>query len=149
MTEGFAHIAVCVDGSDASQGALAETKRLAAFAGRVSIVHALAPPSFALSLAVGLGGATPHDPEPERAAAKAWLESEAGEIPNGVPVLLEGQPAHTVSAWAAEQGVDLLVTASHSGELERALLGSFSGYLAHHAPCPVLLVRPLNPPATA
>ncbi len=142
MTDRFAHIAVCMDGSDASQAALREGARLASFADRVSVVHALAPPSFALSLAVGLGGAAPHDPEPERAAAKAWLESESSGIPNASPVLLEGQPAHTVSSWADDSGVDLLVTASHSGELERALLGSFSGYLAHHAPCPVLLVRP-------
>jgi nucleotide-binding universal stress UspA family protein len=142
MTQGFAHIAVCVDGSEASQAALSEATRLAAFAEKVSIVHALAPPSFAMSLAVGLGGAAPHDPEPERAAAKAWLESEAREIPNASPVLLEGQPAHAVSEWAEDASVDLLVTASHSGELERALLGSFAAYLAHHAPCPVLLVRP-------
>lgn len=142
MSEGFAHMAVCVDGSDASQVALSETARLAPFAEKVSIVHALAPPSFTMSLAVGLGGAAPHDPEAERAAAKAWLESEARDIPNASAVLLEGKPAHSVSEWAGDANVDLLVTASHSGELERTLLGSFSGYLAHHAPCPVLLVRP-------
>lgn len=142
MTSAFSHLAVCVDGSDAAQNALHEARQLAPHAETVSIVHVLAPPSFTLNLAIGLGGAAPHDPGPERVAAQAWLESEAKELTNGNAVLLEGHAAHTVVKWAEGEGVDLLVTASHSGELERALLGSFSGYLAHHASCPVLLVRP-------
>jgi nucleotide-binding universal stress UspA family protein len=35
-----------------------------------------------------------------------------------------------------------MVAASHRGMVDRVLLGSFSGYLIHHAPCDVLLVRP-------
>jgi nucleotide-binding universal stress UspA family protein len=35
-----------------------------------------------------------------------------------------------------------MVAATHRGLVERALLGSFAGYLAHHAPCSVFLVPP-------
>ena len=95
-----------------------------------------------MTLAASLGGAAPIDMSTELAAATAWLGGVAAGLPGAEPVLLEGHPASTACEWAASSGCELLIAASHSGLVERALLGSFSGYLAHHAPCPVLLVRP-------
>jgi nucleotide-binding universal stress UspA family protein len=101
----------------------------------------LAPPAFLVSLAAGLGGAPVHDTEVEKEAAEMWLAEEARSV-SAEAVLLEGHPASTATEWAAEAGVDLMVAATHRGLVERALLGSFAGYLAHHAPCPVFLVPP-------
>jgi len=141
----YSHVACCVDGSDASSRAIAEVRRLLPFTRRVSVIHVVAPPSLPVALAATLGGAAPIDISNEMAAAKAWIDGLAAEIPGAEAVLLEGHPSSTVCDWAKTTHCDLLVAASHSGLVERSLLGSFAGYLAHHAPCPVLLVRPHEP----
>jgi nucleotide-binding universal stress UspA family protein len=53
-----------------------------------------------------------------------------------------GDPAERICAIASEEKVDLIVVGSpHSSVLRRILGGSTSDYVAHHAECPVLLVR--------
>ncbi len=63
-------------------------------------------------------------------------------MPDTEAVVLDGHPAATACEWSAEAGVDVMVVASHRGLVERSLLGSFAGHVAHNAPCPVLLVPP-------
>jgi len=142
MTVSYEHIACCIDDSEAASRALAHAAALRDLSGgRLSVVHVMAPPAFLVSLAASLGGAPVHDPEIEREAAEMWLAEEARSV-GGEPVLLEGHPASTAVEWAREHGVDVMVAANHRGLVERANLGSFAGYLAHHAPCAVLLVPP-------
>lgn len=128
----WSHIACCVDDSPGSTTALAEARRLRAQgAGKLSLVHvAYGPP----------GGRT----DPSVQPAQAWLEEMAAAMPIAEPVVLTnlGRPAGAVCSWAEEGQVDLLVASAHRGVSERILLGSFAGHLVHHAPCPVLLVRP-------
>lgn len=144
MSLPYRHVACCIDGSDAGAGALREARAVADAAdGSLSVVHVIAPPHFVVSLAAGLGGAPVHDDATEREAARLWLAGAAEEV-RGDPVLLEGHPASAASEWAAEAGVDLLVAASHRGLVERSMLGSFAGYLVHHAPCAVLLTKPTS-----
>jgi nucleotide-binding universal stress UspA family protein len=71
-----------------------------------------------------------------------WLDEVAANTAGAEAVLLEGHPGETACDWAGENGVDVMVAASHGGRLERALLGSFAAYLTQHAPCPVLLIPP-------
>jgi nucleotide-binding universal stress UspA family protein len=53
-----------------------------------------------------------------------------------------GDPGERICAVAVEEGVDLVVVGSHDvGTLRRVLGGSVSNDVAHHAPCPVLLIR--------
>jgi nucleotide-binding universal stress UspA family protein len=140
MSPLYAHIACCLDDSPASRRALAEGRRLrAAGPGRLSLVHAAPKP---LLFEAGPEGPPVPSPEDLYSERREWLVRLAREVPEAEPVLLEGLAAEAVCEWAAEAGVDLLVTASHHGPIERVLLGSFSRYLAGHAPCSVLLVRP-------
>jgi nucleotide-binding universal stress UspA family protein len=142
MDTPFPHIACCLDDSPAARGALAECLRLRALApARLSLVHAVAPPPA--SAAFGFWSVDMGQIESDE---RAWLERQAAPIPDVEPVLLSGHPASAVCEWAKRAGVDLLVAASHRGILARATIGSFAGYLAHHAPCAVLLTRP---PASA
>lgn len=53
-----------------------------------------------------------------------------------------GDPAETIWQVAHTGGFDLIVVGSHgAGLLKRALIGSVSQDVLHHAPCPVLVVR--------
>lgn len=140
----YRHIACCVDDSPASHGALEEALRLRALGpGRLSIVHVATAPA--------LIGYSRWGPEHQHFfyTAGEWLNALAATVPGAEPVLLWGHPATRVHQWAQESGCDLLVAAAHTGPVERAVLGSFSRYLAYHAPCPVLLTRPRPPTAIA
>jgi nucleotide-binding universal stress UspA family protein len=148
VTTPLDHIACFIDESDAATRALAHAAALRALApGKLSVVHVVAPPAFLISLAGIVGGSAPFDDRPELEAALAWLTNRAGEIEGAEPVLLEGHPASVACDWAREAGCSVMVAASHRGIVERVFLGSFAGYLAHHAPCPVLLVPPEAPGA--
>jgi len=133
----YRHIACCWDGSPAAERALAEARRLRALGpGRLSVVHVVHDPV----------AHTPWAPDPDpdelREAARRWLEERTADVPEAEAVLLEGSPVVEACAWAERQRVDLLVAASHHGMARRALLGSFTQGVLHHAPCPVLVVRP-------
>ncbi len=53
-----------------------------------------------------------------------------------------GDPGERICAVAAEAAVDLVVVGSHDvGTLRRILGGSVADEVAHHAPCPVLVIR--------
>lgn len=145
----FDHIACFIDESDAAGRALAEAAALRALSGgRLRVVHVVAPPSFLISLGSVVGGSVPFDDRPEMEVALAWLTNRAGEYEGAEPVLLEGHPASVACDWAREEGCSVMVAASHKGAVERVFLGSFAGYVAHHAPCPVLLVPPEAPAAS-
>ncbi|MGI8757634.1 MAG: universal stress protein [Acidimicrobiales bacterium] len=60
-------------------------------------------------------------------------------------VVETGDPGSTICDLAARVGADVVVIGSQGhGWLQRVLIGSVSNYVLHHAPCPVLVMRP-NP----
>jgi nucleotide-binding universal stress UspA family protein len=139
-TTPFAHIACCVDDSDAAVRALQEARRLRACGpGRLSLVHGAPRGLIHETDAAGHWVVADRD---LHAVERRWLEDLARGVPEAEPVLVEGFPPQAICDWAAQAGVDLLVTAAHRGLAERVLFGSFSSHVARHAPCPVLLVRP-------
>ncbi|HMM49426.1 MAG TPA: universal stress protein [Miltoncostaeaceae bacterium] len=138
MDAPFRHIACCIDDSDAARQALAEARRLRALGeGRLSLLHVV---EFPVPYATGLGGWVPN-PVDLVDVARGWLVEETKDVPEGDPIVLEGHPAGEVCDWAGENGVDLLVCASHRNLAARITLGSFAHYLVNHAPCPVLVLR--------
>ena len=136
----YRRIACCVDDSDASRAALAEAARVAALLGaRLDVVHAAAMPFTVRASWSAL--AQMEDAFSDR---KRWLAEQCRDLEGARarPLFGYGYPPAMVCDWAARSQVDLLVAASHRGVVERMLLGSFASYLAHHAPCSVLLLRP-------
>ncbi len=80
----------------------------------------------------------------ERTGAERMLDEALTAAPPGdVPVervVSEGSPGDVLVGAAA--GADLVVVGSRGrGGIRSALLGSVSSHVAHHAPCPVVIVR--------
>ena len=139
----YAHIACFIDESDAARHGLAHAAALAELSGaRLSVVHVVASPGFLVSMAASYGGGTLPDADLEREAAEMWLTEQVRDVAGAEAVLLDGHPASTAVERAGENGCDPIVGATHRGLVERSLLGSFAGHVAHNAPCPVLLVPP-------
>jgi len=139
--EAFQHIACCIDRSAASERALAEAARLWRLgSGRLSVVHVASPPF--------VSGYSRWGPEyqPFYAEAEEWLRTRVADLPGAEAVLLWGFAGERIAEWAAEAAADLLVAAAHHGRARR-MLGSVTGYLARHAPCSVLVIRPEEPSA--
>ena len=137
MSAPYDHIACCIDESDGSQAALHEATRLRALGpGRLSIVHVMPSPII-------YGESLMLPPTDEIAnAAGGWLDRQRELAGASEAVLLSGDPARAVCDWGRAERPDLLVAGAHRGMFLRLALGSFASYLAYHATCPVLAVRP-------
>ena len=128
-----------VEAQRALRFALAEARLRGA---RLRVVHALDPFSSYPSLAVAVG--------PARQAAGELLERVADEAEEDADDLVierrvvDGSPGSVLVAES--RGADLLVVGSRGhGGFVGLLLGSVSQQCAHHAECPVVIVR--QPPA--
>ncbi len=133
----YAHIACCIDDSEASMRALAEARRLRGLGpGLLSLVH-VAPRALIEEPA----GGGPPGPRDVASVEREWLAATAAGVPAARPVALTGLAAEAAVGWAREARPDLIMAAAHRGRLERAVLGSFAAHLARGAPCPALLTR--------
>jgi nucleotide-binding universal stress UspA family protein len=85
----------------------------------------------------------------ERREADAQALVERGrELGIDVSFLIwTGDPGDQIVSAAEAERVDLVLVGSHGrGAVGRLLLGSVSEHVVRNAPCPVLVVRPREPP---
>lgn len=138
----MARIVVGVDGSEESLRALrwavAEADLRHA---KVEAVHAWSYPPMAFVPAMVPPAAFPHEALANE--AEAVLDHACGQLADGGPtvqrVLVQGATAQVLLDAAI--GADLLVVGSRGrGGFAGLLLGSVSQQVAHHAPCPVVIV---------
>jgi nucleotide-binding universal stress UspA family protein len=154
-------ILLATDGSDFSRAAIEKLCRMIvnpdaqASIKVVSVYGRFAPIAaepFAVSAAYYAELETEARRQSERFAEEAAAQirrclAEAKNV--DVSTLIEaGTPHRVIVEEARRWGADLIVVGSHGhGFWERALLGSTSDGVIHHAPCSVLVVRqsaPLN-----
>lgn len=117
----------------------------------VKIISVYESPAVAISVSGGIP--TGYNPiletEFKELAASAVVRAEkclkekfpkaAREITTEV---LSGSPSAAITEEAKNWEADLIVTGSHGyGFWKRALIGSVSNEILHHAPCSVLIVR--------
>lgn len=138
-------IMVAVDGSDQSVNAADHAVELARLTGgSITVVTVVRPPE-------GWWGLEGSPPSPEALAAavaagrREVLEAVLESVDtSGVEIsTLEeiGEPATTIVGLCEQEGTDLLVVGRRgAGLVERMMIGSVADRLAHHAPCPVLIV---------
>lgn len=142
---GTATIVVGVDGSDHAERALAwaveEAKLRQARIRLVTAWHvpvsAYGAPGFLPTVTPSLEESTRSVAEEVAAAAEERVRSAGVEAETSV---CHGQAADTLLEEAA--AADLLVVGSRGhGGFAGLLLGSVSAQCAHHAPCPLVIVR--------
>ena len=84
------------------------------------------------------------DPEPLRAAAQEMVDTvakETGEIPPEVTVnVATGDPAQEL-VKASRDARMVVVGSRGRGAFAQLLMGSVSSKVAHHAACPVVVIR--------
>lgn len=139
MGERITHIACCVDGSQAAKLALDHAVRLRDQLGadQLDIVH-IVPTAVYFGVYYPPEPTTPPD-------TPDWLITLGEHTPHCNVVLIDSFsnfPPAAAARWADEEQVDLIVAASHQGAFRRMTVGSFAGYLAYHASCPVMLIPP-------
>jgi nucleotide-binding universal stress UspA family protein len=133
-------IVVGYDGSEHSQKAL---ERAANIAGEAAITVVCAAGISELSRhAPGMTPVDPKDVEARTAAIAAARSYLEGRGVSATYIEGHGSPADVIVDEAADAGADLIVVGTrglHAGK--RALVGSVSTKVVHHAPCDVLVVR--------
>jgi nucleotide-binding universal stress UspA family protein len=137
-------IVLATDGSPSAARAIEEAielARLAAAELHVVAVWSVPTSAFGYGLVVvpGVGDAEREQGQRVLTAAADAARQAGVEVET---VLREGEPATEICAVADELHADLIVIGSHGwNPFRRALLGSVSTRVLHHAPCPVLVVR--------
>ncbi len=147
-------ILLAVDGSPCSDMAICEVARLCLPVGTVVLVVSVDAPADP-SLLKGVTTAYDDLVKQQRAevsrrlnVAVSTLQRQAPEL-TVLPKLLEGNPKDALVSEAERWGADLIVVGSHGyGPIRRFFLGSVSLFVAHNAPCSVLIARcqPTNCP---
>ncbi len=138
-------IVVGVDGSPSAQAALAFAVRQAGLTGAtVEAVIAWHYPAMAAGYGLG-AGTSPDDTDWAAISGRTLSDAVARTADPGSTVKVstavqEGNAAQVL--LAAAKGADLLVVGSRGhGGFSGVLLGSVSQHCAHHAPCPIVIIR--------
>ena len=131
------HIACAIDGSDASVlTALAAAGVARATDAELRLVHVV-PVFRGRNEEWTLG---PDDESPPELEPSVIAVSSLGVAP--IREMAMGRPERTLVHVAERDEVDLVVVGHRGiGGVTRALLGSVSEHVAHHAPCSVMIVR--------
>ena len=141
-------IVVGVDGSDHSYHALIWAMRQAASQHAALTVLAVRPapvrPATGIYWGVHAYPEDSHNPEVARKATEQFVEQARHEIGETTPQVtvnvVTGDPA--AELITASRDADLVVVGSRgSGGFASLLLGSVSSKVAHHAACPVVVIR--------
>lgn len=69
------------------------------------------------------------------------LEVMAGELPNGYSAVIQGATGRSITDYAEQHNIDLIVIPSHQPALSDILLGSTAAWVTRHAKCAVHVIR--------
>ena len=137
----FDHILVAVDGSEGSLRALRTAIELAGLtSSRLTALAVEGPlPAYAATVEVE-EVKREKDVFFRKVATRAREEAETA----GVEISVDVRPGHAaelIVRYARDHGADLVVVGHKGHFLEDYLLGSTADRVAHHAHCPVLIVK--------
>lgn len=141
-------ILVPLDGSDLSETALGPARLLSYTLGAdlllMRVVEQTAAPIWGFdSVSMAAWRAAPEDLQDARQYLDGIAEA-SGPVALSADVLVdEGNPAAVIAAMARQEGVDLIVMATHGRTgLPRLTMGSVATATVQRSPAPLLLIRP-------
>ncbi|SFJ92244.1 Nucleotide-binding universal stress protein, UspA family [Paenibacillus sp. UNC496MF] len=141
----YRHILAAYDGSEPSERALRQAIGLIGEGAgtKLSVVHAVsAAPRQVGGVAVAPPDAYFKWLDEQNAAIERRMNEAAGALPFGEAVVLHGDPAHEIAAYAREYRVDLIVMGSRGlGKIREMMFGSVSHHVVCHTSVPVLIVK--------
>lgn len=145
-------VLVPIEGSEFSQAAIEKCCKMFGESENTEVrLISAAEPAFVPTEPFAVSADYVH--ELDAAAFKRATDAVAvaeNTIRNGFPglarglttIVIKGPPNQAIIQEAENWGADLIVMGSHGyGFWQRALLGSVSDSVVHHAPCSVLVVR--------
>jgi nucleotide-binding universal stress UspA family protein len=135
-------IVVAYDGSDHADRALDRAAELASGGAELVVVSAARLSSLSRDPALGTTAVDPIEAEWARENLDK-ARTRVGEKHGSVRMVEgHGDPADAVVRQATDEGADLIVVGTRGlNAAQRALLGSVSTKIVHHAACDVLVVR--------
>ena len=138
----FDRILVAIDGSEGGRHALTHAIELARLTEAVVIALAVEGPLPAYAATIGEVDEVKRQKDRffGEVAAAAQAQAEAA----GVDITVEVRPGHAaelITRRARECGADLIVVGHKGHFLNDYLLGSTADRVAHHAHCPVMIVK--------
>jgi nucleotide-binding universal stress UspA family protein len=138
----FTNVLVPVDGSEGSRKALDCALSVCVSVG--ARLTALAVEGKLPAYAASLGEVEEVKREKDEFFAHVLAEAQRAADQRGVPLrteLVPGHAAEVITHYAAAHGHDLIVIGQRGHFLGDVLLGSTADRVAHHAQCPVMVVR--------
>ncbi len=79
--------------------------------------------------------------EATRKELETTLSDAAQALPDAETVLSKGHAGRSIVNYAAKQGIDCIVLASHIPGIENVFLGSTADWVVRHAKCAVHVIR--------
>lgn len=144
-------VLMAVDGSSLARQAAEQAMAILSPESQITVMTVVQPVVLPAGDASGLAGmgstVTPVVLEEATEGAHAAARDEVQDLIETLRIearcrIEEGEPGATICHVAERERFDLIVIGSHgAGFMRRALLGSVSHHVLHHAPCPVLVVR--------
>jgi universal stress protein A len=144
---GLHSILVPIDFSIHSKNALKYAIPMAErFGAKLHLVYVVEPTIYPADLGFGqvvLPGVEDELREKGAVELQSLIEKEIAGRVEASSTVRTGNPHHEILSEAEEQGVDLIVVATHGHSgVEHMLFGSTADRIVRHAHCPVLTVRP-------
>jgi nucleotide-binding universal stress UspA family protein len=138
----FDRILVAIDGSKGSQHALTKALELASVTGANLTALAVEGPLPAYAATIGEVDEVKRQKDSffTKVAAAAQDQAEAADVELEVEIRA-GHAAELITRYAQECHADLIVVGHKGHFLNDYLLGSTADRVAHHAHCPVMIVK--------
>jgi nucleotide-binding universal stress UspA family protein len=141
----YEKVLVPLDGSELAECVLPQVRNLAreGVVGEIILLNVVEVPSVWVAEGldfISLKNSQIAAKQKYLAELQAKLSSEGMKVNAEV---LEGETAHSISEYAKENHVDLIVIATHGYKgIKRVVFGSVAMRVLHDAHVPVLLIRP-------
>ncbi|MGZ4481801.1 MAG: universal stress protein [Gaiellales bacterium] len=138
----FQRMLVAIDGSQGAQRALTVAIELAQVTGGHLSALAVEGPLPAYAATVGEVDEVIREKQGyfSELAARAREQAEAARVPFDIEIRT-GHAAELIVRYLREGDFDLVVVGHKGHFLQDYLLGSTADRVAHHAPCPVMIVK--------